>query len=170
MTTTTTELTGEVIRAGDPGYEQARLGYNRLYQRYPQAIVFCRNTTDVVNAVRWAREAGIAFRARSGRHNLEGWSAVDGGLIIDVSRMKDIDVDEASGTATVTPAAVSASILRRSTLGRCLVSMSAGLRAMTCCSTARPRAAFRMRWKCRRVCGDRPPGLPSRRPSVAHRV
>ncbi|MGB9227203.1 FAD-binding oxidoreductase [Mycobacterium sp.] len=101
MTSTTTELTGEVVRAGDPGYEQARLGYNRLYQRYPQAIVFCRNTADVVNAVRYAREAGIAFRARSGRHNLEGWSAVDGGLIIDVSRMKDIDVDESAGTATV---------------------------------------------------------------------
>jgi FAD/FMN-containing dehydrogenase len=101
MTSTTTELTGEVVRAGDPGYEQARLGYNRLYQRYPAAIVFCRNTADVVNAVRYAREAGIAFRARSGRHNLEGWSAVDGGLIIDVSRMKDIDVDETAGTATV---------------------------------------------------------------------
>jgi FAD/FMN-containing dehydrogenase len=101
MTSTTTELTGEVVRAGDPGYEQARLGYNRLYQRYPQVIVFCRNTADVVNAVRYAREAGMAFRARSGRHNLEGWSAVDGGLVIDVSRMKDVDVDEESGTATV---------------------------------------------------------------------
>jgi FAD/FMN-containing dehydrogenase len=101
MTSTTTELTGEVVRAGDPGYEQARLGYNRLYQRYPAAIVFCANTADVVNAVRYAREARIAFRARSGRHNLEGWSAVDGGLIIDVSRMKDIHVDETAGTATV---------------------------------------------------------------------
>jgi FAD/FMN-containing dehydrogenase len=104
MTTTTTELTGEVLRAGDPGYEAARQGYNRMYQRYPEAIVFCRNTADVVNAVRWAREAGTAFRARSGRHNLEGWSAIDGGLVIDVSRLKNIDVDESSlfgGTATV---------------------------------------------------------------------
>jgi FAD/FMN-containing dehydrogenase len=101
MTAATTELTGEVLRAEDPGYEAARQGWNRLYQRYPAAIVFCRNTADVVNAVRFAREAGIAFRARSGRHNLEGWSAIDGGLVIDVSRMKNIDVDEASGTATV---------------------------------------------------------------------
>jgi len=101
MTTTTTGLTGEVLRAGDPGYEEARQGYNRLYQRYPEAIVFCRNTSDVVNAVRWARAAGIAFRARSGGHSLEGWSAVDGGLVIDVSRMKNVDIDEASGTATV---------------------------------------------------------------------
>jgi FAD/FMN-containing dehydrogenase len=101
MTTTTTELTGEVIRPGDPGYEQARLGYNRLYQRYPQAIVFCQETADVANAVRWARAAGIALRARSGRHSLEGWSAVDGGLVIDVSRMKDVDIDESAGTVTV---------------------------------------------------------------------
>ena len=101
MTTRTIEPTGEVVRAGDPGYETARQGYNRLYQRYPEAIVFCHNTSDVVNAIRWAREAGIAFRARSGGHSLEGWSVVDGGLVIDVSRMKNIDVDEASGTATV---------------------------------------------------------------------
>ena len=101
MATTTTELNGDVLRAGSPGYEAARQGWNRLYHRYPEAIVFCRNTADVVNAVRYARENGIAFRARSGGHNLEGWSAIDGGLVIDVSRMKDIEVDEESGTATV---------------------------------------------------------------------
>jgi FAD/FMN-containing dehydrogenase len=101
MTTTTIGLTGDVVRAGDPGYEAARQGWNRLHQRHPEAIVFCRNTADVVNAVRYARESGTAFRARSGRHNLEGWSGIDGGLVIDVSRMKDLDLDEAAGTATV---------------------------------------------------------------------
>ncbi len=101
MTSTRTELTGEVLRAGDTDYEDARPGWNKLYQRYPQAIVFCSNTSDVVNAVRWARETGTAFRARSGRHNLEGWSSVDGGLVIDVSRMKSVVVDDASQTATI---------------------------------------------------------------------
>lgn len=101
MTHATIELTGEVVRPADPGYEAARQGYNRLYQRYPEAIVFCRNAADVVNAVRWARRTGTAFRARSGRHNLEGWSAVDGGLVIDVSRMKSVDVDESNQTATI---------------------------------------------------------------------
>jgi FAD/FMN-containing dehydrogenase len=101
MTTMTTELTGDVVRPGDPGYDVARQGWNRLYHRYPEAIVFCRNTADVVNAVRYARENGIAFRARSGGHNLEGWSGIDGGLVIDVSRMKAIEVDEESGMATV---------------------------------------------------------------------
>jgi FAD/FMN-containing dehydrogenase len=97
----TSKLTGEVVRAGDPGYEEARLGWNRLYSRYPEAIVFCGNTQDVVNAVEWAREQGIALRARSGRHSLEGWSCIDGGLVIDVSRMKSITIDETARTATV---------------------------------------------------------------------
>lgn len=100
-TTTTTTLSGEVVRPGDPTYDAARLGWNKLYQRHPEAIVYCLNTTDVVNAVSWARSAGLPFRARSGGHNLEGWSSIDGGLVIDVSRMKDIQLDEAAGTATV---------------------------------------------------------------------
>lgn len=96
-----TELTGEVVRPGDPGYEAALLGWNRLYQRYPEAIVFCQNTADVVNAVCWVHKAGLAFRARSGRHCLEGWSNIDGGLVIDVSQMKSTEIDAASNTATV---------------------------------------------------------------------
>jgi FAD/FMN-containing dehydrogenase len=98
---TATRLTGDVIRAGDPGYEAARIGWNRLYPRYPEAVVFCADADDVVNAVRWAREQGIALRARSGRHNLEGWSSLDGGLVIDVSRMKSVAFDETAGTVTV---------------------------------------------------------------------
>lgn len=101
MTTATTKLTGEVVRAGDRGYEAARIGWNRLHSRYPEEIVFCRGTQDVVNAVKWAREEGIALRARSGRHSLEGWSSLDGGLVIDVSRMKSIEIDEKARTAKV---------------------------------------------------------------------
>ena len=72
MTTTEIELTGDVVRPGDAGYEAARLGWNKLYSRYPDAVVFCRDAQDVLNAVKWARRQGIAFRARSGRHSLEG--------------------------------------------------------------------------------------------------
>jgi FAD binding domain/Berberine and berberine like len=97
----TTKLTGEVVRAGDSGYEAARIGWNRLYSRYPEAIVFCCDTQDVVNAVSWAREEGIALRARSGRHSLDGWSCIDGGLVIDVSRMKSVTIDENARTVTV---------------------------------------------------------------------
>jgi len=63
--------------------------------------VFCATAQDVINAIHWAREQGIALRARSGRHSLEGWSSVDGGLVIDVSRMKSISIDHTARTATV---------------------------------------------------------------------
>src|SRR3954451_9278165 len=97
----TVKLTGEVVRPGDSGYEAARLGWNRLYSRYPNAIVFCNETQDVLNAVVWAREKGIALRARSGRHSLDGWSSLDGGLVIDVSRMKSVAIDATAQTATI---------------------------------------------------------------------
>jgi FAD/FMN-containing dehydrogenase len=99
--TTTAKLTGEVVRPGDAGYEAARIGFHRLHSRYPLAIVFCGETQDVLNAVEWARQEGIALRARSGRHGTEGWSSLDGGLVIDVSRMKSIEIDETTRTATV---------------------------------------------------------------------
>jgi FAD/FMN-containing dehydrogenase len=101
MTANTAKLTGEVVRPGDSGYEAARIGFNRLYSRYPEAIVFCTDTQDAVNALAWARQNDIRVRARSGRHCLEGWSAVDDGLVIDVSQMKSTEIDAASNTATV---------------------------------------------------------------------
>ena len=90
----TTTLTGEVVRPGDSGYEAARVGYNLLYSCHPEAIVFCTETADVVNALTWARQNDLRVRVRSGRHSLEGWSAVDGGLVIDVSPMKSARIDE----------------------------------------------------------------------------
>jgi FAD/FMN-containing dehydrogenase len=101
VTSTTAKLTGEVVVPGDPGYEAVRIGWNRLYSRYPETIVFCADAQDVINAVEWARTEGIALRARSGRHCLEGWSSLDGGLVIDVSRMKSVEIDETARTVRV---------------------------------------------------------------------
>jgi FAD/FMN-containing dehydrogenase len=101
MTAMSSKLTGQVVRAGDPGYEAARIDFNRLYNSYPEAIVFCRETQDVVNALTWARQNNVMLRVRSGRHCLEGWSNVDHGIVIDVSEMKSATIDMASSTATV---------------------------------------------------------------------
>jgi FAD/FMN-containing dehydrogenase len=54
-----------------------------------------------VNALTWARHNDIPVRVRSGRHCLEGWSGVDGGLVIDVSEMKSAEINPEAGTATV---------------------------------------------------------------------
>jgi len=97
----TTALTGDVVRQGDSGYDAARISYNHLFSRHPQAIVFCTETQDVVNALIWARQNEVPVRVRSGGHSLEGWSTIDDGLVIDVSPLKSANIDAASHIATV---------------------------------------------------------------------
>ncbi|WP_028799582.1 FAD-binding oxidoreductase [Streptomyces sp. 142MFCol3.1] len=95
------KLTGRIVRPEDPGYTDARLGWDQLFSHYPLVIVFAQNTQDVVNALTWARQNDVALRIRSGRHNLEGWSNVDSGLVIDISELKSVHIDSASRIATV---------------------------------------------------------------------
>lgn len=96
-----TALTGRVVRPGDAGYEAASAGWNGLHVRRPAVVVFAAETADVVNALAWARRHGLPVRARSGRHALEGWSAVDDGVVIDVSELTSVTIDAGSATATV---------------------------------------------------------------------
>ncbi|MEU5090972.1 FAD-binding oxidoreductase [Streptomyces sp. NPDC021356] len=94
-------LTGRIVRPDDPGYTDARLGWDQLFSHYPLVIVFAQNTQDVVNALTWARQNDVALRIRSGRHSLEGWSNVDSGLVIDISELKSVHIDSSSRIATV---------------------------------------------------------------------
>ncbi|WP_432027773.1 FAD-binding oxidoreductase [Streptomyces sp. 1222.5] len=95
------KLTGRIVRPEDSGYTDARLGWDQLFSHYPLVIVFAQNTQDVVNALTWARQHDVALRIRSGRHNLEGWSNVDNGLVIDISELKSVHIDAKSRIATV---------------------------------------------------------------------
>ena len=94
-------LTGRVVRPRDPGYPRARADWDKLFTAYPLAIVFARSVRDVVNALTWSQQNGVAVRVRSGRHHLAGWSNLDGGLVIDVSELKAVRIDSAARTATV---------------------------------------------------------------------
>lgn len=99
-----TKLTGRILDARSPGWEKARRGFcSRInYDALvPQAVVFCQDRTDVVNAIRWAREHDIPFRARSGRHSYEAYSGLANGLIIDVSELDGISVDLDAGQARI---------------------------------------------------------------------
>ena len=83
-------LTGLVLRDGDPSFEQSTKGFNAAHHHKapPRYVVFCQDTEDVSNAVRWAREQSVPFRIRCGRHDYEGYSStVPDGLIIDVSEL-----------------------------------------------------------------------------------
>ncbi|GIM87172.1 FAD-binding oxidoreductase [Salinispora arenicola] len=94
-------LTGRLVFPDDADYDNARLGWNRQFSPYPLVIVFCQDAQDVINAITWCRRHDVAFRARGGRHALEGWSAVDGGVIIDVSDMQEVEVDTRARQVTV---------------------------------------------------------------------
>lgn len=96
-----TPLTGRIVVPGDPSYNTARMEYNRRFSKFPRIIVFCQRTQDVINAVKWARERGVRFRVRSGRHSYEGFSSVNGGLIIDVSEMNSVKVDRKNMVARI---------------------------------------------------------------------
>lgn len=95
------QLTGRIVLPGEPPYNTARQDFNTFFNRFPLVIVFAQETQDVVNAVRWARYRDVPIRIRSGRHNYEGLSVVDAGIVIDVSEMTQVEVDRKHGTATV---------------------------------------------------------------------
>jgi hypothetical protein len=97
----TGKLTGRLVFPEDPGYADDRRIWNLQFNPYPLVIVFCQNADDVVNAITWSRQHDVAFRARGGRHALEGWSSIDGGVIIDVSEMQDIKLGTDTQLATV---------------------------------------------------------------------
>jgi FAD/FMN-containing dehydrogenase len=86
-------LQGELLRPGEDGYEAARKVWNGMVDKRPAMIARCIGTADVVACVNFAREHDILTSVRGGGHNYAGKSVSDGGLMIDLSPMKDIKVD-----------------------------------------------------------------------------
>ena len=84
---------GEVIRSGDPGYDEVRKVWNAMIDRRPAVILRCTGTADVIKAVRFAREHDLLVSIRGGGHNVAGLALCDDGLLIDLSRMKGVHVD-----------------------------------------------------------------------------
>jgi FAD/FMN-containing dehydrogenase len=94
-------LRGEILRPGADGYEDARKIWNGMIDRRPALIVRCAGAGDVVNAVRFARENDLLVSVRGGGHNIAGKAVCDGGLMIDLSRMRSVQVDPVKRTARV---------------------------------------------------------------------
>jgi len=86
-------LKGEVVLEGDAGYDAARKVWNGAIDKRPAMIAYCADARDVVEAVAFARARVVPVAVRSGGHNVAGLSVCDGGMVIDLSRMKRIDVD-----------------------------------------------------------------------------
>ncbi|HZC29157.1 MAG TPA: FAD-binding oxidoreductase [Gaiellaceae bacterium] len=86
-------LFAEVLRPGDAGYEEARRVHNGLVDKRPALIARCRTAPEVVEAVDFGRREGLEISIRGGGHNVAGICVCEGGLMIDLSPMKGIDVD-----------------------------------------------------------------------------
>ncbi|HKA96920.1 MAG TPA: FAD-binding oxidoreductase, partial [Streptosporangiaceae bacterium] len=89
---------GDLIRPGDPGYDGARAVYNAMIDRYPAAIVRCRDTADVIACVRFAREHDVEIAVRGGGHSVGGLGVWDGALVIDLSLLRSTTVSPGNHT------------------------------------------------------------------------
>jgi FAD/FMN-containing dehydrogenase len=96
-------LRGELLTAGDAGYDDARRLWNAAFNRKPALIVRCAGAADVVHAVGFASAHGLLTAVRGGGHSLSGQSACDGGLEIDLSPMRSVHIDPAAKAARVEP-------------------------------------------------------------------
>jgi hypothetical protein len=92
---------GDLVRPRDSGYENARAIWNGMAARTPGLIARCADLSDVQSAVRAAFEAGILTAIRCGGHSLAGFSTCDGGLVIDMSRMRQVTVDPEARRASI---------------------------------------------------------------------
>ena len=86
-------LRGEVVAPGDPDYDSARLVVNAAVDRRPALIIRAADSADVALAVSLARTEGLELAIRGGGHSFAGHGTTDGGLVLDMSRMRALHVD-----------------------------------------------------------------------------
>jgi FAD/FMN-containing dehydrogenase len=99
-------LRGELILPADARYDQARKVWNGMIDRRPALIARCTGAADVIQAVKFAREANLPLAIRGGGHHIAGHAVCEGGLVIDLSRLKAIRVDLARQVARAEPGVV----------------------------------------------------------------
>src|SRR5215467_414725 len=87
------QFRGDLLQPGNHDYEEARAIWNGMVAKTPGLIARCADVGDVQTAVRTASAAGIATAVRCGGHSLAGFSTCDGGLVIDLSRMRRVTLD-----------------------------------------------------------------------------
>jgi FAD/FMN-containing dehydrogenase len=92
-------FSGELLRPGDEGYEDARRIHNGMIDKHPGLIARCRGVADIVAAVGHARDREAEISICGGGHNVAGRAVTEGGVMIDLSLMRGIHVDPAGRSA-----------------------------------------------------------------------
>src|SRR4051812_25826764 len=94
-------LDGRLIGPGDSAYDEARQVYNAMIDRRPGVIAHPAGTSEVAQVVGFARNQGLPLAIRGGGHNGAGLGTVDDGVVIDLSLLRDVEVDPQARTVRV---------------------------------------------------------------------
>ena len=94
------QITGEVVAPSDAGYDGARTAWNLTYEHRPALVVVAASSDDVVAAVRFARSTGLRIAVQTTGHGVAR-AADAGAMLIDLSRLVDVQIDADARTATV---------------------------------------------------------------------
>src|SRR5678816_1708397 len=100
------DFRGDGVVSGDPAYDEVREIWNAMIDRTPALIARCASSEDVVPAVKFARQNDLLVSIRGGGHNIAGNAVCDDGLMIDLSLMKNVQVDPKARRATVDPGCI----------------------------------------------------------------
>ena len=87
------EIAGHVITPDASDYESSRLVENRAYDRHPAVIVRCARASDVARTLDFGQKQKLPLAVRAGGHSAAGYGACDGGVVIDLSGMKRVELD-----------------------------------------------------------------------------
>jgi FAD/FMN-containing dehydrogenase len=93
------EFNGQVIAPGDPGYDEARTVFYGGIDRRPAIIIRAKDASDVSRVISLARETGLELAVRSGGHSTAGHSVSEGGIVLDLSDMRALQIDVEGRTA-----------------------------------------------------------------------
>lgn len=99
LTELAARLTGEVLTAGDSGYDPARRVFNGMIDRRPAAIALCASVDDVRYALEFGRRLDLRIAVRGGGHNVAGNGTCEGGLLISLAGLRSVRVDEGKALA-----------------------------------------------------------------------
>ena len=97
------QVRGPVLQPGEPEFDEARSVWNAMIDRHPAVIVRCLGVPDVVACVNAARTHGVPLTVKGGGHNIAGLAVCDGGLMMDMSLMRGVQVDPARRVARAEP-------------------------------------------------------------------
>jgi FAD/FMN-containing dehydrogenase len=95
------DFRGRLILPGDAEYDRSRVVWNAIADRHPAIVARCTRVEDVIAAVRFARERDLVIAVRGGGHSVAGFATCDGGMVIDLSGMRDVRVDPNTRIARV---------------------------------------------------------------------